>query len=456
MALKASDIQKKLPDGGKKNCKECGFPTCFAFAMKLASGAVSVQKCPYLPAEVKTELEEGLAPPIKLVTIGTGENAFSMGEEEVIYRHEKTFYRPSGIAILITDKEEEGIISSKINKLKALQFDRVGQKLRANLFALKYAGNSEKYLGLVKRVAAEGFPMVLICEDLDTLFKARDLIADKNPLLYPITKENLDAALPKLKAKPTPIGVKTSGIEEIVPITKRLKEEGILDIVLDPSPKSLKEMIRDYTLIRRAALKKTFRPLGYPILSLPCMLAENKMEETLLASAGVIKYAGIVVLSDFEKEMLYPLLVLRQNIFTDPRVPLAVEQKIYEIGTVSPESPVLLTTNFALTYFAVASEIENSKIPAYLCVKDTEGLCVLAAWSTGKFSGDTAGPFLKKIGVGDKIKNKRVIIPGFAARIKGELEEELEGWEVIVGPREASDLPAFLPQIVEKWKSQSK
>jgi acetyl-CoA decarbonylase/synthase complex subunit gamma len=154
--------------------------------------------------------------------------------------------------------------------------------------------------------------------------------------------------------------------------------------------------------------------------------------------------------------MLYPLLVLRQNIFTDPRVPLAVEQKIYEIGTVTEESPVLLTTNFALTYFAVASEIENSKIPAYLCVKDTEGLCVLAAWSTGKFSGDTAGPFLKKIGVGDKVKNKRVIIPGFAARIKGELEEELQGWEVVVGPREASDLPAFLPQITERWKSQSK
>jgi acetyl-CoA decarbonylase/synthase complex subunit gamma len=456
MALKASDIQKKLPEGGKKNCKECGFPTCFAFAMKLASGAVSVQKCSYLSAEVKTELEEGLAPPIRLVTIGAGENALSIGEEEVIYRHEKTFYRPSGIALLITEKEEEATISGKIDKLKTLQFDRVGQTLRANLFALKYAGNAQKYLDLVKRVAAEGSPIVLICEDLDTLFKARDLIADKNPLLYPITKENLDAALPKLKAKPAPIGVKTSGVEEIVPITKRLKEEGILDIVLDPSPASLKEMIRDYTLIRRAALKKTFRPLGYPILSLPCMLAENKMEETLLASAGVIKYAGIVVLSDFEKEMLYPLLVLRQNIFTDPRVPLAVEQKIYEIGTVSPESPVLLTTNFALTYFAVASEIENSKIPAYLCVKDTEGLCVLAAWSTGKFSGDTAGPFLKKTGIGDKVKSKRIIIPGFAARIKGELEEELQGWEVIVGPREASDLPAFLPQMIEKWKSQSK
>lgn len=456
MALKASDIQKKLPEGGKKNCKECGFPTCFAFAMKLASGAVSVQKCTYLPDEVKAELEEALAPPIRLVTIGKGANSFSTGEEEVIYRHEKTFYRPTGVAILISEKESEERIASKINKLKTMQFDRVGQKLQANLYALKYDGNGEKYLNLVKRVAGEGYPMILICEDLETLFKARDLVADQNPLLYPITKDNLDAALPKIKAKPTPIGIRANGIEEIIPMTKRLKDEGIQDIVLDPSPKSLKEMVRDYTLIRRAALKKTFRPLGYPILSLPCSLADNKMEEALLASAGVIKYAGIVVLSDFEKETLYPLLVLRQNIFTDPRVPLAVEQKIYEIGAVTPESPVLLTTNFALTYFAVASEIENSKVPSYLCVKDTEGLCVLAAWSTGKFSGDTAGPFLKKIGIADKVKNKRVIIPGFAARIKGELEEELQDWEVIVGPREASDLPAYLPQMIEKWKSQNK
>lgn len=456
MALKASDIQKKLPEGGKKNCKECGFPTCFAFAMKLASAAVTVDKCPYLPVEVKKELEEALAPPIRLVTIGSGENALSVGEEEVMYRHEKTFYRPTGIGLLLTDQEEESTIASKIDKLKTYQFDRVGQKLKANLYALQFKGNPEKYLDLVKRVAATGYPVVLICEDLDLLFKARDLIADKNPLLYPITKENLEAALSRLKSKPSPIVVKGNGIEEIVPITQRLKEEGIHDIVLDPSPKSLKEMVRDYTLIRRAALKKTFRPLGYPIFSMPCSMTSDKMEETLIASAGMIKYAGIVVLSDFTKESLYALLVLRQNIFTDPRVPLAVEQKVYEIGAVTPESPVLLTTNFALTYFAVASEVENSKVPAYLCVKDTEGLCVLAAWSTGKFSGDTAGPFLRKTGIGEKIKNKRVIIPGLAARIKGELEEELPGWEVIVGPREASDLPAYLPQMIEKWKSQSK
>lgn len=448
MAIKASDIQKKLPEAGKKNCKECGFPTCFAFAMKLATGSISVHKCTYLSEEIKTELEEALAPPIKMVTIGVGGNALSMGEEEVLYRHEKTFYRAPGIAILISDAEDDATVSGKINKLKEMKYERVGQTLNANLIALKFSGNSEKYLKLVTAVGNEEFPLFLICEDFETLFKARDIVADKKPLIYPITKDNLDKAIPLIKAKPTPVGVKASGIEELAPITKRLKEEGIVDIVLDPSPKSMKELIRDNTLIRRSALKKTFRPMGYPILSMPCEMAKDKMEEIMIASAAMIKYASIIVLSDFEKATLYTLLVFKQNIFTDPRVPLAVEEKVYEIGAVTKDSPILVTTNFALTYFAVASEIENSKIPAYLVVKDTEGLCVLAAWSTGKFNGETIAQFVKKDGIGDRVSRKRIILPGFAARIKGELEEELSGWEVAVGPREASDIVTFLPKNI--------
>jgi len=449
MALKASDIQKKLPDGGKKNCKECGFPTCFAFAMKLATGAIPVDKCPYLPGEIKTELAEALAPPIKLVTIGKGDQAVSIGEEEVIYRHEKTFYRAPGIAVMLSDAEDDAAVSAKINKLREFQFDRVGQRLKANLLAVKYAGAGEKYLSLVRRAAETGYPLVLLCEDLEILFKARDLAGD-NPLIYPITKENLEAALPKIKAKPCPIGIRANGIDELIPLTRRLKEEGITDLVLDPQPKNLQELIRDYTIIRRAALKTAFRPLGYPILSLPAAMTEDSREEIMLAAAGLVKYAGVIVLSDFEKGLLYPLLVLKQNIFTDPRVPLAVEQKVYEIGAVTADSPVLVTTNFALTYFAVASEIENSKVPSYLCVKDTEGLCVLAAWSTGKFNGETIAQFVRKSGVGETVSRKRIFIPGLAARIKGELEEELPGWDVVVGPREAGDLVAFLPKQAAK------
>jgi acetyl-CoA decarbonylase/synthase complex subunit gamma len=450
MPLKAGDIQKKLPEGGKKNCKECGFPTCFAFAMKLAAGTATVDKCPYLSEEVKNEFIESLSPLIRLVTIGVGENAISIGEEEVMYRHEKTFCHPTGIAILISGDESDEVIVKKINKIKELRFDRIGQLLKANLVAVKFAGNKDKYLGIVKKVADEGIPLILISEEISTLFEARDLVAAQNPLIYPITRDNLDNALPRIKEKPTPIGLKTKGIDEIIPLIKRLKEEGIKDVVLDTSPANLKELVRDNTLIRRAALKQEFRTLGYPIISFPCFMTGDKMQEVLLAASGIIKYAGIIVMSDLEKNTLFPILVLKQNIYTDPRVPLAVEEKIYEIGAVSENSPVLITTNFALTYFAVASEVEASRIPAYLAIKDAEGLCVLAAWSTGKFIGETIGPFIKKSGIEDRIKNKKLIIPGLAARIKGELEDELPGWEVRVGPREASELPVFLSQMVMK------
>lgn len=448
MPLKATDIQKKLPDFGKKNCKECGLPTCFAFAMKLASGAITVDKCPYLSEEVKKEFIESLAPPVKLVKIGCNDKAVVVGEEEVLYRHEKTFYHPCGIAILVSDSEADEVISQKINKIKTLQFDRIGQTLKANLVAVKFVANKEKYLNIIKQI--DDIPLVLICEDLELLFTARDLVYDKNPLIYPLTKDNVEKAIPKIKEKPTPIGVKAEGVEEIISLTERLKAEGIKDIVLDSSPKDLKELVRDYTIIRRAALKKECRPLGYPIISFPCFLSANKLEEILFSAAGIIKYGGIIVMSDLEKNTLFPLLVLRQNIFTDPRVPLAVEEKIYEFGTVNEESPLLVTTNFALTYFAVASEIENSKLSAYLAIKNAEGLCVLAAWSTGKFSGETIAPFIKKSGIDTQIKNKRIIIPGLAARIKGELEDELPGWEVMVGPREASELPTFLSLMSRK------
>jgi acetyl-CoA decarbonylase/synthase complex subunit gamma len=367
-----------------------------------------------------------------------------------MYRHEKTFCHPTGIAILISGDESDEVIVKKINKIKELRFDRIGQLLKANLVAVKFAGNKDKYLGIVKKVADEGIPLILICEEISTLFEARDLVAAQNPLIYPITRDNLDNALPRIKEKPTPIGLKTKGIDEIIPLIKRLKEEGIKDVVLDTSPANLKELVRDNTLIRRAALKQEFRTLGYPIISFPCFMTGDKMQEVLLAASGIIKYAGIIVMSDLEKNTLFPILVLKQNIYTDPRVPLAVEEKIYEIGAVSENSPILITTNFALTYFAVASEVEASRIPAYLAIKDAEGLCVLAAWSTGKFIGETIGPFIKKSGIEDRIKNKKLIIPGLAARIKGELEDELPGWEVRVGPREASELPVFLSQMVMK------
>lgn len=454
MPAKGTDIVKKLPESGKKNCKECGFPTCFAFAMKLASAGTTLDKCPHLSPEVKEELEDAIAPAVKLVTIGSGENALQIGNEEVVYRHEKTFIHKPGIALLISDKESNSEIEGKIKKVKELQFSWIGLTIKADLLALQFeSGDKAKFEALVKKVSQNtDVGLILISEDTDALFSARDICVDKKPLLYPITKDNLDKAIPRIKERPTPIGVRAASIEELISITTKLKEEKLDEVVLDPSSKNLIEGIKDQTLIRRAAIKQNFRPLGYPTIAFPCFMGKGGLKEALAASLFVIKYAGIIVLSDMEKYSLLPLLVQRLNIFTDPRMPMSVEEKYYEVGEPDENSPVLITSNWALTYFIVSSEVEGSKVPCYLCVKDTEGLGVLTGWAAGKFTGDSVGPFIKKCGVGDKVKNKKLVIPGKVARIKGELEEALSDWEIIVGPREASEIPAFLPEYAAKLR----
>jgi acetyl-CoA decarbonylase/synthase complex subunit gamma len=449
MPISGSEIVKMLP--GKKPCKDCGYPTCFAFAMKLATGGATVEKCIYLTPEVIAKLEDLLAPAIKLVTIGAGDNKVQVGNEEVIYRHEKTYVHPPGIAILISDKESEAKVNEKIKKVKELQFPWVGLTLRAELLALQFeSGDKNKFLSLVKKANdSSNLGLILISQDLDILFAARDICADKKPLLHPITKENIDQAIPKIKAKPTPVGVRGGSIEELIPLTMKLKEAKVDEAVLDPGSKNLLGAIKDQTFIRRAALKQGFRPLGYPTIAFPCFMAKDGLKEALSASVFVNKFAALIVLSDFDQYSLLPLLVQRLNIYTDPRFPMAVEEKYYEIGEPDENAPVLITSNWALTYFIVSSLIEATKIPSFLCVKDTEGLGVLTGWAAGKFSGDSVGGMIKKSGIENKVKNKKIVLPGRVARIKGELEDALPGWEVVVGPREAAGIGAFLPEYVK-------
>jgi acetyl-CoA decarbonylase/synthase complex subunit gamma len=456
MALKGTDVVKKLPELGKKNCKECGFPTCFAFAMKLASGGTSLDKCPHLSSEAKAELLDALAPAIKLVTIGIGESALQIGNEEVIYRHEKTFLHPTGVALLISDSEPESAMAEKVRKFSELKFERVGILLKANLLALRHdSGDKLKFVALAQKVCAgSAAAIMLISEDVDALFAAWDVCADRRPLLYPVTKDNIDRFIPKLKERPTPVVVRASSVEELVPLTSRLRTEKLDDLVIDPGSRNLMDGIKDQTLIRRAAIKQNFRYLGYPTIAFPCLMARDPVEEALLAAAFIVKYAAIVVLSDFDRHTLLPLLAQRLNIYTDPRMPLSVKEGIYEIGEPSPDSPVLVTSNWALTYFIVSSEAEGSKVPSFLCVKDTEGLGVLTGWAAGKFTGDSVAAFIKKSGIEQKAKTRTLLIPGMAGRIRGDLEEALPGWKIVVGPREASEIPAFLPGFATKLKQQ--
>jgi acetyl-CoA decarbonylase/synthase complex subunit gamma len=452
MAVKGTDLVKLMPK--KQGCKECGFPTCFAFAMKLATGGAEVSACVYLSEEVRTQIEELLAPPIRPVTIGKGDKALVIGDEEVMYRHEKTFFHQPGIGCLISDTEDTQEQERKIQLLKEMQFIWIGRTLKADLAIVQCASDDKgKFAALVKKVAetGDGIPMVLMADKIDLLLAGLEACGkDKQPLLYAITEKNIDEAIGKLGKLGVPVAVKADGLERISTLTEKLKEAGLQDLVLDPGSRKQWEAVRDQILIRRAALKQGFKPLGYPTITFPCQMTDDPRKELAIAVALLTRYAGIICLSDLREDVLFPLVVLRLNIYTDPRVPMAVEAKIYEINQPTDTSPVLITTNFALTYFSVANEIEASRVPAYLVIQDTEGLSVLTSWSTGKFSGETAALFIKKTGVEGKTKSRKIVIPGLLARIKGELEDEMPGWEVIVGPREASGISSFLPELTGK------
>lgn len=455
MALKGTDIVKKLPEAGKKNCRECGFPTCFAFAMKLAGGGVTLEKCPHLSEEVRAELEDALAPPVKLVTVGKGDNKLVIGNEEVVYRHEKTFVHAPGIAVLITDTEPAEKVDEKIKKLQDLRYQWVGVELKADLLAIQCkSDDKDKYEALVRKVyESTDFAAVLMCRNTEALIAAGKIYAERRPLLFPVTEENIDQITEAFKDAPLPVGVRAASVEELVPLTTKLKDAGFEEVVLDTGSRKLQDAVRDQTLIRRAALKQNFRPLGYPTIGFPCFMARDPVREMLYAAMFVIKYPGIIVLSDINESSLLPLLVQRLNIYTDPRIPMSVEEKLYDINNPNENSPVLVTSNWALTYFIVASEIEGSKVPTWLVVKESEGLGVLTGWAAGKFTADSIAPLVKKLDVENKVKHRKLVIPGKVARIKGELEEELPGWEIIVGPREAAEIPNYLPDLVKQWKN---
>ncbi len=441
MALTGIQIFKLLP---KTNCGDCGVPTCLAFAMNLATGKAELSACPHVSEEAKEQLAEASAPPIRQVTIGTGDAAVKIGGETVMFRHEKRFENPPAIAVLVSDAMSDADVDGRLQRFKELRYERVGLNLRPELVAIQ-GDDAAKFAALVGKVAKNSDGgIVLMSTNPDVLEAGLKECADKKPLVYGATKDNLDAVANLAKENSCPIGVKATNLEEAAELTTKLTEAGLNDIVIDPGSRTVRQAFEDEVIIRNSALAAKFRPLGFPTITFPCEMTDNPMKEALIASAFIAKYAGAIVLSDLYGESLFPLLVERMNIFTDPQRPLATEQGIYEIGNPSDNAPVLVTTNFALTYFIVSGEVEGSKVPGYLLVMDTEGLSVMTAWAAGKFVADLIGPFVKKSGIEDKVKHRKLVIPGYAAAESGGLEEELPDWEIMVGPRESAHIPAYL------------
>ncbi len=448
MAITGIEIFKLLP---KTNCGECGVPTCLAFAMSLAAGKAELSKCPYLSDEARNKLEEASTPPIRPVTIGKGEFAKIIGGETVMFRHEKRFENAPAIALLLCDDMTEAEIDGRIERFNTLVYERVGQTLRSEIIALKcQSDDADKYKALINRVMQKcKANIMLINENPDIIEAGLSVCSYLRPLIHAATKENFNRIAALVKNYSCPVAVKGESIDDIIELTTRLEQSGIKDIVIDCGADDIKSALQDQVAIRRAALNQKMRPLGYPTIVMVNEMTGDPLKEAMIAATFVAKYAGIIVLSDFTGETLFPLLVLRMNIFSDPQRPLATAENIYEIGGPGENSPVLLTCNFSLTYFIISGEIESSRVPSYLLIKDTEGLSVMTAWAAGKFGADIIASFVKKCGITEKVKHRKLIIPGYISIESGALEDELPDWEIVVGPREGAHIPAYL----KTWKA---
>ncbi|MDH7484792.1 MAG: acetyl-CoA decarbonylase/synthase complex subunit gamma [Anaerolineae bacterium] len=442
MALSGIQIYKLLP---QTNCKDCGFPTCLAFAMKLAAKQAELDKCPHVSEEARAQLAESAAPPVRLVTISADGREVKAGNEIVLFRHEKTFYNPCGLFIRLYDDEPLDEVKARAEEAAAYSVDYVGRSLTIDGFAVQATGAGEQFAAAVEAILSVAkLPLILIADDPAVMSKGLEAAAGTKPLICGATPDNWQGFAELAKTHDAPMAIRADSLSALAALTEKIKEAGVQDIVLDPGVRDLRSSLALNTLIRRMALKKTFRPLGYPIISFPEECVEDEGLVPIAAVQAIAKYGGFIVLDRFSPATIYPLLVLRSNIYTDPQKPIQVLPGIYEINAPQADSPVMVTTNFSITYFSVANEVDSSGLPGWLLVADAEGMSVLTAWAAGKFDAEKIAKTVKSTGIADKVAHRKVIIPGHVAVLLGELEEELPGWEIKVGPREAVDLPAYL------------
>jgi acetyl-CoA decarbonylase/synthase complex subunit gamma len=446
MALTGIQIYKLLP---QTNCKECGFPTCLAFAMKLAAKQVELSACPYVSEASKAQLAESAAPPIRLVAVKADGHEVKVGNEVVLYRHEKTFYNRPGIFIRVRDDQSAEEIKAKVSAANGYSVNYVGIDLTIDGFVVASTkGDPQSFKAAVQAVRASSKrPVILMSRNPEIVAAGLEAISGETPLIYGADAQNWEAMADLASKNKASLAIIATTLDELAELTEKVKAKGVEDLVLDPGGRNLQGGLVLETQIRRLAVKKNFRALGYPVIAFPGD-AGNAAAESILAAQAIAKYAGLIVLDTFSAEQIYPLLVLRQNIYTDPQKPIQVQPGIYEINNPKPEDPVLVTTNFSITYFSVANEVEGSGLPAWLLVCDAEGMSVLTAWAAGKFDAERIAKAIKGSNLAEKITRKRIVLPGHVAVLSGELESELSDWEIRVGPREAVDLPAFMKQVL--------
>ncbi len=544
MALKALDIFKLTP---KKNCKDCGFPTCMAFCMKVASGAVEVEKCPHMSDEALAKLSEATAPLMRGVKVGNGTSEYELGSETVLFRHEKTLVNRNRYAVAFNDAMTNEDIDLKIANIKAVNYIRIGEEMKAEMVVLEYRDNKEGFINLVNRVNESTLDVthIIVCEDVEVAKEAIAILKDKKPVVYGANKENYQGMVELVKDLKLALGVKAANLEELYATIEAIQGLGYRELILDVTGENIKDTFTNAVQVRRIALKEQDRTFGYPSIvfanklsnndpqmevalssmftvkygsiividdivkeqdrtfGYPSIVFANKLSnndpqmEVALSSMFTVKYGSIIVIDDIDYSKALPLFALRQNIYTDPQRPMRVEPKVYPMNNADDNAPVMVTVDFALTYFIVSGDIERSKVPAYLAIPDAGGYSVLTAWSAGKFSGSSIANFIKESKIEEMTKNRDLIIPGKVAPdaggysvltawsagkfsgssianfikeskieemtknrdliipgkvavLKGDIEDALPGWNVIIGTEESMEIPKFLKEYKEQ------
>ena len=442
MALKGLDIFKMTP---KTNCKECGSPTCMAFSMKVAQGAVDISKCPHMSAEALATLSEATAPPMKSIKVGTGEAEYTLGGETVLFRHEKTYVSKPRFAVRIPPDMDADAVLASVNKV---DYDRIGERMHAEMVFVEYAGDAAAYVETVKHVTGIGKTIVLECADVDAAKAALEVCKAEKPILDGANASNYAEMVEVAKAAGAVLGVSGASLDELYDTTAAIEKLGYKELVLNTTGATIKETFANTVQVRRACLAKNpDRTCGYPsLVNLAKLAPADEAMQTALASVFVLKYGSIIVMDTMNYAEALPLYGLRQNVYTDPQKPMKVEPGIYPLNGGDENSVVLTTVDFALTYFVVSGELERSGVPCNLVINDAGGLSVLTSWAAGKFSSTSISKFIQE-NVEPKIKCRKLVIPGKVAVLKGDLEAKLPGWEIIVAPNEAVQLVKFLKDM---------
>lgn len=443
MALKGLDIFKLSP---KKNCKECGCPTCMAFSMKVAQGAVDIAACPYFAPEALAKLSAATEPPMKTIKVGAGDAELSLGGETVLFRHEKTFVSRTRYAMSLCTCMDDETVAQKLEDIKKVDYERIGERMFVEMVYVNYSADGKQdYVELVKKAAETERILILDCKDAEIAKAALEVCKDGKPILNGADASNYEAMNAVATAAGVVLGVSGADLSEIHDTVEKLEGLGNKNLVIDVTGADVKETFKNAVQIRKAAIKDGDRTFGYPsIVNLHKIAAGDLHKQAALLSLFTMKYGSVIVAEHIGYAEALPLYGLRQNLFTDPQKPMKVEPGIYPLNGADENSVCLTTVDFALTYFLVSGELERSGVPVNLIINDAGGLSVLTSWAAGKFSSSSIAKFFQEQDIEGKIKSRKLIIPGKVAVLKGELEAKMPGWEIIIAPNEAVQLVKFM------------